>query len=609
MLSRQKDLPKFPLPEIKATCERFLASVKLLQTPEQQAATTTAVSAFCDSPVSSELQQMLVAQRERLPNWLEPFWDDMYLEDPEPVCINSNYGFVFADPPAGVLKRNGSQTTRAALLVHSALEYYLKIRSETLDPIVEPNGTPLCMSEFPRMFCSNRTPGASRDRVGRPPLSGNAEYILVLRNHRFYAVRVLVGQEILEPDVICHALNNVVRMADEFLRLPPPVGTFTALPRPHWAMARSLLLAPPANRTYMDTLEETLFAVCLDTCAPETDTEAAETMLAGDPANRWFDKGIQLIVCANGRAGMNCEHAGFDGAVSLRLASFINERANAALEKLPAAVYLNVSTMSTSILPLEWEMTPDLLNPLRYSELQAANFFSSNETCTLSFESFGRKFLSAQKIGADAVCQLAIQLAHFRHPNSAQSATGFVSCYESASMKHYLHGRTETLRVVCDPVVQWVRAMSADGPSSTSERARLLRLAAAAHSQLATRCKTGSGVDRHIFGLRKMWAKAVREGLYSAANAPALFSDPGLTNYFTNVLSTSNCGSGQLKYFVFGPVTPTGFGIGYMVHDDAIRFAVCSKFRETPLLIENLRQALVEIGALLSEPTPLTSKL
>lgn len=43
-------------------------------------------------------------------------------------------------------------------------------------------------------------------------------------------------------------------------------------------------------------------------------------MLHSDGHNRWFDKSIQLIVCDNGRAGINMEHSGFDGHTCLRFA-------------------------------------------------------------------------------------------------------------------------------------------------------------------------------------------------------------------------------------------------------------------------------------------------
>lgn len=48
--------------------------------------------------------------------------------------------------------------------------------------------------------------------------------------------------------------------------------------------------------------------------------ETGKVMLHSDGHNRWFDKAIQLIVCENGRAGINMEHSGFDGHTCLRFA-------------------------------------------------------------------------------------------------------------------------------------------------------------------------------------------------------------------------------------------------------------------------------------------------
>ena len=69
--------------------------------------------------------------------------------------------------------------------------------------------------------------------------------------------------------------------------------------------------------------------LCLDDDAPPTPAAVARTMLHGTYAmngdgvqvgsvtNRWYDK-MQIIVCANGSAGVNFEHTSVDGHTVLR---------------------------------------------------------------------------------------------------------------------------------------------------------------------------------------------------------------------------------------------------------------------------------------------------
>jgi carnitine O-acetyltransferase len=58
--------------------------------------------------------------------------------------------------------------------------------------------------------------------------------------------------------------------------------------------------------------------------------------------------------------------------------------------------------------------------------------------------------------------------------------------------------------------------------------------------------------------------------LPTAKQLPSIFADPGWHKLNTSILSTSNCGNPALRLFGFGPVARDGFGIGYIIKDDAI---------------------------------------
>lgn len=73
----------------------------------------------------------------------------------------------------------------------------------------------------------------------------------------------------------------------------------------------------------VDVVDSALFVVCLDDSTPKDINETCSNMLCGTYelergvqvgtcTNRWYEK-LQIIVAANGTAGINFEHSGVDG--------------------------------------------------------------------------------------------------------------------------------------------------------------------------------------------------------------------------------------------------------------------------------------------------------
>ena len=120
------------------------------------------------------------------------------------------------------------------------------------------------------------------------------------------------------------------------------LGLMTTQERDTWALTRSnLVQGSPNNKAALDIVDSALFVLVLDDFAPKDINEAASNCLHGtynlvqpenDPEapgyqagtclNRWYDK-LQLIVCADGSAGVNFEHSAIDGHTALRFVSDI----------------------------------------------------------------------------------------------------------------------------------------------------------------------------------------------------------------------------------------------------------------------------------------------
>lgn len=107
------------------------------------------------------------------------------------------------------------------------------------------------------------------------------------------------------------------------------IGILTTEKRSTWANIRGILKSDAHNARCLEVVDTALFIVCMDDSEPKDPAQLSKNMLCGtlelsqDGAqtgtcsNRWYDK-LQIIVCANGAAGINFEHTAADGHTVLR---------------------------------------------------------------------------------------------------------------------------------------------------------------------------------------------------------------------------------------------------------------------------------------------------
>ena len=113
------------------------------------------------------------------------------------------------------------------------------------------------------------------------------------------------------------------------------IGVLSTENRKIWSTLRKALSRNRNNESCLEVVDNALFVVCLDDTAPENLAELCDNFLCGTYnlkggiqvgtcTNRWYDK-LQIIVCADGAAGINFEHTGVDGHTVLRYVS-VNKR-------------------------------------------------------------------------------------------------------------------------------------------------------------------------------------------------------------------------------------------------------------------------------------------
>ena len=308
--------------------------------------------------------------------------------------------------------------------------------------------------------------------------------------------------------------------------------------------------------------------------------------------------------------------------------------------------------VSTTPHKLEWDMLPELSTALRFAETRLADLIQQNEFQTLEFTGYGSSFMKNMGFSPDAFVQMAFQGAYYGLYGRIENV------YEPAMTKIFLHGRTEAIRAVTQESVEFVKTFWGDFPAQ--KKVDALKRAAVKHTAVTKECAKAMGQDRHLYALYTVWQRGVdedgeekvvyedddeqgemspisdngplspqilptnpalasspskdppgnttsrsrsRSSTHAAPaqlhNPPSIFTDSGWSLLNNTILSTSNCGNPSLRHFGFGPTSPEGFGIGYIIKEDSISVCASSKHRQTKRFIDSIEAYLIEMRKLL----------
>eukprot|EP01060_Flectonema_neradi_P000262 TRINITY_DN10183_c0_g1_i1.p1 TRINITY_DN10183_c0_g1~~TRINITY_DN10183_c0_g1_i1.p1 ORF type:complete len:735 (+),score=141.91 TRINITY_DN10183_c0_g1_i1:62-2206(+) len=612
----QSKIERLPVPELDTTLDLYLKTLEPLLTADEFDQAEREVNELKREDIGPVLQQKLKAREEdpSLASWLEPWWDDSYLCGRDSIAINVNYFFGFeSDPKAS----NMHQVGRAASLLHGAASFYKKLKAETLEMDYERNSVPLCMSQMRRVFGASRIPQVDRDKIITyttfkiEDASKTSEYIVddpthavVLAGSRFYVVECFNDDESVHSIEYLEASLKKCLESSESEAIPVPVEVVTSMNRDDWATVREkLIVASESNRTTLEAIQRAIMVVVLEPMEPRGDEELARLLLHGAGTNRWFDK-HNLIVCKNGKAGINFEHSVGDGATTLRVADYMYK--HSLTHGRSAEIVAANKTEVPSPTPLVWVLNSRIEDSLKEAYGSFKCQILSNETQVLQFGQFGGAFIkTVAGMSPDAFVQIAIQLAYFKMFGRIDAT------YEAASTRSYLHGRTEVVRTASSQILEFCKASC--NTALTHRKAgqkiptqlKLLRKAVDAHIDYMRKAKKASGVDRHLLGLRMVFEENKDTFDFSL---PTLFKGTAYRKSSHWNLSTSHCGSSSLSMFGFGPVVSDGFGVGYMIKNNTASFTITSKynFKATSCAIFSciLEESLMHLKSIvLTDPT------
>eukprot|EP01059_Diplonema_ambulator_P003204 TRINITY_DN1286_c0_g1_i2.p1 TRINITY_DN1286_c0_g1~~TRINITY_DN1286_c0_g1_i2.p1 ORF type:complete len:752 (+),score=144.71 TRINITY_DN1286_c0_g1_i2:66-2258(+) len=590
----QEKIRKLPVPGLEETVEMYLKTLEPLLTADEFDHAEEEAKDFLEN--AGPILQEKLKKREndpRFPSWLEPWWDDSYLCGRDPIPINVNYFFGFEDDKD---PDKMTQIGRAASLLHGALLFYQKFRTEKLDMDFE-RQQPLCMSQIRRVFGASRIPQIDRDKIitytkqgvkGAALVSKTSEYsfteptdVVVLVGSKFFSFNVMGegGVDMVTIPELEVLLQCCVEQSDA-VGPGVPVELVTTMNRDEWAKVREkLIITSEINRNTLELIQKALIIVVLEDMAPTYDEELARVLLHGTGVNRWFDK-HNLIICKNGRAGINFEHSVGDGATTLRVAdemykhSLVSGRGKSQIEETYKEFKATGKGLRTHINPLRWVIDKHIENCLRDAYTGFKTAILGVETQILQFKQFGGGFIkTVAKMSPDAFVQIAIQLAYYKIFGKNDAT------YEAASTRSYLHGRTEVVRSATTEVWNFCKACCntalthRHAGQKVPTQLGLLREAVDAHVDYMRKAKDAHGVDRHLLGLRMIYEEAKEAYDFPL---PALFRGVGYRRSSHWSVSTSHCGSSSLMAFGFGPVVAEGFGVGYMIKNSSISLTITS---------------------------------
>ncbi|KAI6044714.1 carnitine acetyl transferase [Pisolithus marmoratus] len=677
--ANQDKLPKLPTPPLEDTCKRYLRALRGLQDDREHAATGRAVQRFLEGE-GPQLQERLIEWAASRASYIEDFWYESYLSHRDPVVLSLNPFFVLENDPT---PDRGSQLPRAAALVVSSLGFIHDLRHGLLNHDTV-RGRPLDMDQYTRLFGTARIP---TDRGCKMVVNGEAHHIVVLRRGQFYWFDVLDedNRPLLTEREVLRNLQAIVKDADktpitEVAR--NAIGVLTTENRKTWSTLRHTLAEDRTNAACLSLVDDALFIICLDDAAPaRTDGgvqldkpgsnedlaalcsnflcgtyDLREGVQVGTCTNRWYDK-LQIIVCADGAAGINFEHTGVDGHTVLRFAADVfteglmllarsinpsaptlfhaplsphaksykpaklaNEGKHVTVNRIPSLAH----EYDTAPVKLIWTMTPPIRVGIRFAETRLSDLICQNDCQALEFRGYGKNFITSHGFSPDAFIQMAFQAAYF-------GLYGRTECtYEPAMTKAFLHGRTEAIRTVQPHSVEFTKIFYSE--ASKEEKVNALRKACEGHVALTKECSQGLGQDRlvspptnkerdrnsalgtfthctactdvNITGILIYYAPTARfqmvdvtEDEVQTPPLPSIFADPGWSLLSTSILSTSNCGNPALRLFGFGPVAADGYGIGYIIKENGSKRS--SKHLQTRRFLDTLQSYLLEIQRVL----------
>lgn len=543
MQDNRAHLKPLPVPPLDATLPALRHAVSAVADADTLAATERAIEDFQanQGPALQSALEAFAADRDAAnSSWLADRWLRDYLVVRTPLQTTSNVGFQIN------LRTGTSGLDRAVDILRALALVHLKQADGSMPEEIDGRGNPLDANQWRCFNGALRIPRPDCDEVTFSELGTASRSIGVIVDGHVFDLRITDEQGRLATRAQLRAILEALRTNSDTAGSAASTGETAepALDARLSYLGSAALAELPLPAETQATLRDQLFALHLIDDAQATEADLLRDLTFA-PGHAWVYKPLTYeINLASNFAAMHVEHSTVDGATLVEAVRRVQEAVDG---DAPTAASADADASPADVAPLE-------LSPIA----SAASIPTGDEYAVEIIEvpKLAKEELPF-KFSADAMSQLILSIAQLL-------AFGRIrAVYEAVDMREYKAGRTECLRAVTPEAVAFAKQLVADKPTVEA-----LQEALNAHRNWVIGCKTGRGIDRHL------WALSFTSEKQSGAPLE-LLADPGVKAARTDFLSTTSIGSdAHIIRYVFAPTIPNGFGVNYTPKATSIEYCL-----------------------------------
>lgn len=543
MQDNRAHLKPLPVPPLDATLPALRHAVSAVADADTLAATERAIEDFQDNqgPALQSALEAFAADRDAAnSSWLADRWLRDYLTVRTPPQTTSNVGFQIN------LRTETSGLDRAVDILRALALVHLKQADGSMPEEVDGRGNPLDANQWRCFNGALRIPRPDCDEVTFSELGTAARSIGVIVDGHVFDLRITDEQSRLATREQLRAILEALRTNSDTAGSATSTGETAkpALDARLSYLGSAALAEVPLPAETQATLRDQLFALHLIDDAQATEADLLRDLTFA-PGHAWVYKPLTYeINLASNFAAIHVEHSTVDGATLVEAVRRVQEAVNNDAPTSPSA---------------DADATPADVAPLELSPVAPAASIPTGDEYAVEIIEVPKlaKEELPFKFSADAMSQLILSIAQ-------QLTFGRIrAVYEAVDMREYKAGRTECLRAVTPEAVAFAKQLVAGKPTVEA-----LQEALNAHRNWVIGCKTGRGIDRHL------WALSFTSEKQSGAPLE-LLADPGVKAARTDFLSTTSIGSdAHIIRYVFAPTIPNGFGVNYTPKATSIEYCL-----------------------------------
>ncbi|SCU85257.1 LAME_0D00694g1_1 [Lachancea meyersii CBS 8951] len=638
-------IPVLPIPDLDSTFEQLEACMKPLNVADGyykhflQAGNYyqlyRAVSRFLKSKVAQKLQSKVRELNELSSHVL----DSLQLDTFSHALTAEIEGDVLPRNPFLVLSPDAlegiSQQNRAGVLCYSALKFISALRHGILPPDKDSSGKPLSMLPYVTLFGTTRSPFLESDEIpsfGEAPSNGHSatdlcarhaiskethlasKHIVIISRGQYYSLDVLDSDNrpLYDDDSLSQVMHSVLQDSFEPKNLAnsTSLGSFTAYSLKRWKHARNLLREKCA--TQLAIIDSALFVLILDESSSTSDISREckrlfyGSSLIGEDANqqgsccsRWYDK-LQLVVTKDAKASVIWDSLTCDGSAVMRFASdmFVESVLRLAREIDDSTVFSLwpiTSKIDTSNIKgfhkINWEFCEALKESISISESNLTDLICRHDIVQKEIP-YGRNVARRLGVNADAMIQVAIQIAHYALYGK------MASTFEPVSTRTFRNSRSAFVPVQNQQMFELCQIYNSNALGRRSKLEKFTE-ACERHLQSVQLSKRGQGFEKHYNILRYLFQNheeyQIELDALDLEIASDVFENASLDHLSSPEIIAAHCGNSAIREFGINPAVPQGFGIGYSLEPDRCDLTITSQFRQGNRFLTTLKYILDEI--------------